>query len=51
VTNIPKDMKPENLQEIIERDLKVNVEYVTYCYDIQDIVRKKNELLINDKKV
>jgi hypothetical protein len=50
VTNIPKNMKPENLQEIIERDLKVNVEYVSYCYDIQDIV-EKNESLIKKKKV
>jgi hypothetical protein len=50
VTNIPVDMKPENLQEIIERDLKVNVEYVSYCYDIQDIV-EKNESLIKEKKV
>ncbi len=50
VTNIPKNMEPENLQEIIERDLKVNVEYVSYCYNIQDIV-EKNESLIKKKKV
>jgi hypothetical protein len=35
VKNIPKEWKPEFLEKQIKRELKVNVEYVTYCYDMQ----------------
>jgi hypothetical protein len=40
VNFIPKDWKPEYLMWLIKEKLNVEVEYVTYCYNIHDIFAK-----------
>lgn len=40
VSLIPKNWRPEFLKEQIEEKLNVEVEYVTYCYNIHDIFAK-----------
>ena len=40
VTLIPKNWRPEFFKEQIEKYLNVEVEYVTYCYNIHDIFAK-----------
>lgn len=50
VKNIPKEWKPEFLEKQIKRELKVDVEYVTYCYDMQQILAKNQEI-VEQKKI